>query len=363
MAQIHCTNCFDLYPHTGTPYKCARCGGTFDYLEFPAYSPELEAGLPGIWRYQKSIGLEESARIISLGEGQTPLIWAEAYDQQVAFKCEYLNPTGSYKDRGAAVLLSFLCSRGVTEAVEDSSGNAGAAFAAYAARAGVKARIYIPDSTSGPKRKQIESYGANLIRILGSRSVVAEKAREAADSGIVYASHAYLPQGLPGYATIAYEIYNELGRMPGTVVAPVGQGNLLVSLGRGFEQIQASLNEQNRPVLIGVQALACAPIWAVFNYGAAGLGWVSEAPTLAEGVRVRHPVRGDTVLRMVEASGGIFLAINEQAILRGRNELSRRGFYVEPTSAIVWEALEQVVGNFPEPVVVILTGSGLKSSD
>lgn len=363
LMQIQCSNCHKPYPPDKTPFKCDKCGGIFDYAHFPNYIPPLETESPGIWRYRQSFGLDNHAEVISLGEGQTPLIWSEAYNREVAFKCEYQNPTGSYKDRGASVLLSFLRSRGVREAIEDSSGNAGAAFAAYAARAGISSRIYIPDSTSGPKRKQIESYGAKVIRILGSRSVVAEKTREAAEAGVTYASHAYLPQVLVGYATIAYEIYNQLGKMPGTVIAPVGQGNLLVSLGRGFEQIQITHNEEKRPVLVGVQALACAPIWAVFAYGTAGLGWVSEAPTVAEGVRVRKPVRGDAVLREVESTRGIFLAINEQAILRGRDELSHRGFYVEPTSALVWDALGQVVGKFPEPVVAILTGSGLKSTD
>ena len=363
MAQIHCTNCYTPYPQIGTPYKCDNCGGIFDYKEFPEYSHNIDIMQPGIWRFRQSLGLDTRTEIVSLGEGMTPLVWATAFDHQVLFKSEFQNPTGSYKDRGAAVLLSFLLSRGVKEAIEDSSGNAGAAFAAFAARAEIKASVYIPDSTSGPKRKQIESYGAKLIRIWGSRSIVAEKTRAAADSGIPYASHAYLPHVLAGYATIAYEIFAQLGKMPGTIVAPVGQGNLLLAIGRGFAQIQQTNAELKRPVLVGVQAQACAPIWAVFSYGPAGLGWVSEAPTVAEGVRVRHPIRGDAVLREVEATGGTFLAINEQAILRGRDELSRRGFYVEPTSALIWEALGQVVGKYPEPVVAILTGSGLKSSN
>lgn len=364
MGIIQCVNCGYPYPQINTPYRCPKCGGTFDYLRFPTYDLRLHKELPGIWRYKNSFGLDDQAPIISLGEGNTPLIDGDICGQKVWFKCEYQNPTGSYKDRGAATLFSFLLSRGVTEAIEDSSGNAGAAFAAYAARAGVKGKVYVPDSISGPKCHQIESYGVELVRILGSRSKVAEQARKAAESGFIYASHAYLPQVLPGYATAAYEIFEQLGDMPGTIVTPVGQGNFLIGLARGFRSLQDAYNLPKLPVFIGVQAQVCAPLWALFSFGPAGLQWVSESPTIAEGVRVSHPVRGDNVLQEVASSAGTFVVVEEERILPARDELAVRGFYVEPTSALVWDAVEQLMKkNLVEPVVVLLTGSGLKSQE
>lgn len=360
MRNIHCTNCRQPYPQTGVPYKCPKCGGVYDFEHFPAFDPSLEINQTGIWRYLRSLCLPGENPIVTLGEGNTPLLWSDVFGKRVGFKCEFLNPTGSYKDRGAATLLSFLLSRDVSKAIEDSSGNAGAAFAAYAARCGLKARVYIPDSTTGPKRMQIEFYGAEVIRILGARSVVAEKARQAAAEGFVYASHAYLPHVLPGYATIAYEIFEQFGEFPGTIIAPTGQGNLLLAVARGFEQLAVTYQITKKPVYVGVQAQACAPLWALFRYGPAGLGWVSEGNTLAEGVRVRHPIRGDALLQTVEKSGGLFVAVAEENILPGRNELAHRGFYVEPTSALVWDALAQVSDFVPEPIIVILTGSGFK---
>jgi len=321
----------------------------------------IDRSLPGLWRYRHCLGLPEEAPQVTLGEGQTPLIWSEAFGQQVSFKLEYQNPTGSFKDRGSAPLVSFLCARGVEEAVEDSSGNAGASFAAYAARAGLRARIYIPNYASGPKRAQIEAYGAEIVRILGPRSYTAEAVQRAADAGAIYASHTYLPHGLAGYATIAYELYDQMGAAPGTVIAPAGQGNLLLAVGRGFQALlQAGLIE-TMPRLVGVQARACAPLWAVFQYGSAGLSWVTEGDTLAEGVRIKHPLRGDALLRLVTESQGGFVAVDEENILPGRDELARRGLYVEPTSAIVWSALSQVVENLPGPFTVVLTGSGFKA--
>jgi threonine synthase len=299
--------------------------------------------------------------MVSLGEGDTPLVMAETLGRQVAFKLEYLNPTGSFKDRGTAPLAAMLLSRGVAEAVEDSSGNAGASFAAYAARAGIKARVFVPDYASGPKRAQIEAYGAELVRILGPRSEAAQAVRRAADEGAVYASHALLPFGLPGIATIAYELFDQLGQAPGTVVAPVGHGSLLLGIARGFEALKAAGVVESLPKLVGVQARACAPLWAVATMGAAGLAWMTEGVTLAEGVRVRQPVRGDELLNAVQGSGGTFVAVEEEEILPGRDKLAGLGLFVEPTSALPWSALEQLGDQIPDPVVVVLSGSGLKS--
>jgi threonine synthase len=290
------------------------------------------------------------------------LILAEAFGRKIAFKCEYLNPTGSFKDRGSTVIASWLKGHGATEAVEDSSGNAGASFAAYAARAGIKTRIFVPATASGPKRSQIEAYGAELVPVAGSRSDVSEAVKKAAEGGIPYASHAWLPFNLPGYATAAYEIYEQLGdQLPGAVVVPAGQGGLLLGLSRGFAALRVTNGTDEKvPKMIGVQARACAPLLAVFTAGQAGLDFVSENPTLAEGVRVRYPLRGDAVLAAVKASGGSMFAADEEDILPGREALAHLGLYVEPTSAIVWPALAQLIGKLPDPVVVILTGSGYK---
>ena len=364
---IACTNCRGAYPASGTPYRCPKCGGLFDYSAFPEYDPgKIEPNLPGIWRYRHAFGLgafSEHAPVVSLGEGNTPLVWDDMDGRMVGFKLEAANPSGSFKDRGSALLASFLLARGVSEAVEDSSGNAGASFAAYAARARIKARIFIPDSASGPKRYQIEEYGAEVVRIMGPRSNAAQAVLKAAESGAAYASHAYLPFNLPGYATAAYEIFEQMGgKAPGSVVVPAGQGGLLLGMLRGFQSMLARGLISHMPVMIGVQARACAPLWALHAYGLDGLRMVAEAPTAAEGIRVRSPLRGDVVLHSVENSGGQFLAVDEEDILPGRDALARRGFYVEATSAVVWRGIQLTIDKVPGPMVVMLTGSGLKNS-
>ncbi len=360
MTAIKCLNCGRPDPDQGAPYACPNCGGLYDYAG-PFTPGAAPASGPGIWRDAAALGVDTEP--LTLGEGHTPLLPARVAGREVLFKCEYQNPSGSFKDRGEATLVSFLRSRGVSEAIEDSSGNAGASFAAYAARAGIKARVYVPESASGPKREQIEAYGAELVAVPGPRSNAADAVRGAADAGAVYASHAYLPFNLPGYATCALEIVEQLGQAPGAVVVPAGQAGLLLGMSRGFDALAAAGRIPKIPAMVGVQAAACAPLTALFDMGMLGLSFVTEGATVAEGVRTRSPLRARAAVDAVGRSGGRFLAIDEAAILPGRDALARLGFYVEPTSALVWQALQDVLPALADPVVAILTGSGYKTRD
>lgn len=360
---IACINCDRIYPQDGLPYLCPNCGGLYDFRNLPPYNPaQVDRRKTGIWRYGHFFGITSDCVPVSLGEGNTPLLWAEIYNRKIAFKCEFQNPSGSFKDRGSALIVAWIKSRNVLEAVEDSSGNAGASFAAYAARAGLQARIFVPESASGPKRRQIEAYGAELFRIPGSRKDAENAAKAAAENGAAYASHAYLPFNLPGYATVAYEIYEQLGNiMPGSVILPAGQGGLLLGVARGLESLRiATNNTRGKTIIIGVQARACAPLWAMFTKGKAAAGSIAENQTLAEGVQVLTPVRADAVLQAVSASHGTIWVVEENEIIPCRNALARCGLFIEPTSAIVLAALEQTIQNLPDPVVVILTGAGYK---
>lgn len=362
MTEIHCVNCNYSFPSDGVPYRCPKCGGIFDFDDIPVYNPSLvDDQKPGIWKYKHLFGLGDSMPEVFLGEGNTPLVYKNISGKKIGFKLEYLNPTGSFKDRGTAPLVSFLKSRSVKTAIEDSSGNAGASFAAYAAYADIEAKVYVPSYASGPKRRQIQAYGAEVIPVEGPRSKATELVMKKAASGQIYASHAYLPFGLPGYATVAYELYRQIGKAPGTVITPVGQGNLFLGAFRGFISLKKAGLIKRIPKMIGVQALACAPLWAVYKFGSAGLGWVTEGETLAEGVRILHPLRGDKILELVMEYDGELVSVEEENIRPGWNKLAQLGFYTEPTSAIVWDALEQVINRLPEPIVLVLTGSGLKT--
>ena len=360
---FRCMNCNQPYPSSGFPYCCEKCWGLFDFIHPISYDPVRLAkpGRRSIERYRRSFPLPVDVDFVSLGEGDTPLLSHRISSREIFFKCEHLNPTGSFKDRGSAVLVSALFAEGIEEAVEDSSGNAGASLAAYAARAGIQVRIYVPESASGPKLSQIGAFGAQVVQIPGPRSATTEAVQRDAVGGSVYASHAYLPHGIAGIATIAFEIVEQLKGSPGTVITPVGHGTLLLGLHRGFQALQSAGVIDRFPALVGVQASACAPLWAAYSDSASGLHTASEGVTVAEGVRIIQPLRGDAILQAIRESGGTMIAVDEEKILKGRDALARIGLYVEPTSALVISALEDVLETYPDPIVLILTGSGYKA--
>lgn len=360
MTSFSCIVCHKPFPKEFA-FRCPDCGGVFSIESNIFFDPlRIETELPGIWPYRHTFGLTENAPIITLGEGNTPLVFAKVLEKEIALKLEYQNPTGSFKDRLTATEMSFLVSLGATIAVEDSSGNAGASFAAYASRAGIHGKVFVPDSASGPKRVQIEMYGAEVVLIKGSRSRTAEAViKEVETTGKIYASHAYLPHGLPGLATIAYEIYEQLGQTPGTIIAPVGHGSLLLGIFLGFSGLKDANIIKSIPVHVGVQAKNCSPLWSkTQETDSENRG--QENGTVAEGVRVENPARGSELLELSESQPIRFIAVEESEILPGRDCLASLGFYVEPTSAVVWNALSQVTDEVPDPIVVVLTGSGLK---
>lgn len=362
MTTFRCSNCHQPYPEE-IVHRCPACGGTFEIAGDISYNNEkLEPNLPGIWKYRHSFGLPRDAPVLTLGEGNTPLVEVEHQGKDIFLKLEYTNPTGSFKDRLTAPEISSLAAHGVQTAVEDSSGNAGASFAAYTARAGIKGCVYVPSYASGPKRQQIAAYGAEVVAVQGPRSAAAQAVLQAIENeGVTYASHAYLPFGLPGLATIAYELVEQLGQAPGTVITPAGHGSLLMGVLLGFITLEKAQVVDQIPHMLGVQAQACAPLWQMAEGQIKAWDEAKEGKTLAEGVRVTSPACGDALMQLASRYPLQFIGIQEGEILPGRDHLAHLGFYVETTSAIVWPALLQASVDLPEPMVLVLTGSGLKS--
>lgn len=359
---IRCSKCHLPYPEDHTPHLCS-CGGVFDYKELPSYqSTKVNHQMRGMWKYAEMLGLEENSPLVSLGEGDTPLLGASVNGHEIYFKMESQNPTGSFKDRGTAVLLSFLISRGIREAVEDSSGNAGASFAAYAAKTGLSGTIYAPESTSGPKRRQIEMYGANLVRIPGPRSEAARAVLSAVNEGKVYASHAYMPFGLAGYATIAYEIVDSLHDAPGTVITPVGHGGLFYGVMLGFEALLRAGVIDNLPKFIGVQAENCSPMVSAFRTGDSERREINVSHTLAEGASVAKPVHAAAILSRMYSGMGVLTSASENEIINAYRMLVRQGIYCEPTSSLSITPLLNDKISTIGTVVSIITGSGYKTN-
>lgn len=360
---ILCSGCGQSFPSEGFHFRCPRCGSLYELSQPLPYAPQEGPNISGLSRFRFSFPISDATKFLSLGAGGTPLVPFPFMGREVHLKCEYANPSGSFKDRGTAVLVSAIQERRIIEVVEDSSGNAGTSLAAYAAAYGIRARIYIPGYASGPKRAQIESYGAQVIPVPGTRADVSKAVYEEAQEGAAYASHAYLPHGLAGMATIAFELYEQLGQPPGAVLTPIGQGTLLLGLAYGFRALKEAGKTDTLPRLVGVQAANCAPIWEAFHGRQSDSSARVAGTTLAEGICIVRPLRGEKVVHEIRESGGEVVKVSEDAIRRGKTELGRKGIHVEPTSAVIWDGIRQVLDQLPDPVVAILSGSGYKSLD
>jgi threonine synthase len=359
-------------PSTGRTYPISEarwCGEGGHYLNL-APAPglgrrDIDTARHSVWRYARGL-LVDVADAVSLGEGWTPLVAGDWGGSPVHYKLEFMMPTGSFKDRGMTVMVSYLRSRGITRVLEDSSGNAGASLSAYAAAAGLDCRILVPETASYPKIAQIAACGADVVTIKGSRQDVAEAAlRQSAE--IFYASHNWQPFFVEGIKTLAYELWEQLEfRAPDNLVVPLGYGSNVLGAERGFDELTRQGEIGKGPRLFGVQAANCAPYRAAFVSGGDDLVATPISPTVAEGIATPKPTRVAEVLRAVRKSGGAVVAVSEAEIVEALRDLSRRGLYVEPTSATAAAGLTRLLAEGvirpDEATVLVLTGSGLKAS-
>ena len=356
---LECRSCgatYDAGPDE--PWRC-ECGHALDFPDSPtpeSSEPEVDRK-QGLWAFSEFLPV---GREVTLGEGWTPVTDSDEWDAQ--FKLDYVFPSGSYKDRGAALTLSRAAELGVERIVEDSSGNAGAAIAQYAARAGVDADIYVPADAKQSKLDAIEAAGATPVRIEGSRQDVTDACVEDAVGGEAwYASHAWNPAFYAGTETFAYELAAQRDwDAPDAVVLPLGHGTLFLGAYRGFRKLRDAGWTDSVPRLLGVQAEGVAPVVeALRGESAAG---TNDA---ADGIQIREPARVDQVLAAVEDSGGDAIACSESETEDALAALHERGFYVEPTSAVAAAGLdayrERGVLADGDDVAVALTGSGLKT--
>lgn len=360
--KLRCLDCEQSWPFDPLRWRCG-CGGVVEILEGPGFDPAgVDQGEYTMWRYGEALPGGPADSVVTLGEGWTPLVDAEWEDRPVRFKMESLNPTGSFKDRGAALLVSALRAADVDEVVDDSSGNAGAALSAYCARGRVAARIFVPQHASPAKRAQIAVYGAELVTVPGSRTDTTRALLEAVEEGAVYGSHAYSPLYAHGVKTIAFELWEQSGRRaPESIIVPVGHGGLLLGLHLGFRDLRAAGVIEDAPALYGVQAAACAPLARAWERGSDNIEPVDEGETVAGGVRIAAPPWGSRVLDAVRQSGGGLLALSDEETLSAQRRLAQLGFYVEPTSALPVAAIESLRARLSRLPVVVLTGNGLKS--
>lgn len=343
---LRCLDCEALAP-ASLDLGCERCGGLYE-IDYP----RLAEG-----------GIRLPLTALPLGQGNTPTIsfdWPDALRLRLELKLEHLSPTGSFKDRGAAMLVSAAWSGGASAFVEDSSGNAGAALAAYAAAARISAEIFVPADAPETKKAQITAVGGKIHAIDGDRQAVAQAAElYAQEQGIPYLSHNRSPYFSEGMKSAAEEIADH--GLPDAIVLPVGNGSLLIGLHRGFRELVQLERIERMPRLYAIQATNVSPLASAFRNHESR----DPQPTMADGIAVAKPPRLAQMLDAVRESGGAAGVVSELEIDLARTTIAQRGLFVEPTSAVPLAALRRLLERGmlieDERVLVPLTGAGLKS--
>ncbi len=346
-------------------FKCVSCGQPLNVqLDLDFKTSNVRSHVYTVWRYTNFFPYVKETEIITLGEGWTPLV---KISENVYFKLENLNPTGSFKDRGSTVLISALQKhlRKIGGYIsEDSSGNAGASLAAYGARANLKTKIHVPDSVSGPKLNQIQFYRAEVVKVAGSRAAVAEEAQKT-EKNKHYVGHILHPLFRDGMRSLAYEIAERFDwQIPQRVYLPVSAGTLLLGLIEGFKHLVKSSVMVSMPKVVACQTRQVSPLYHKFK----GLAYMPPkiVTSIADAlVSVNPPLLELMVEQLKEAKGDAVL-VEENEILNAFKKLAAKGFFVEPSSAVAYAAYkkqlkEKEIRN-EDKAVIVLTGSGLKTT-
>lgn len=319
-----------------------------------------------MWRYAKVYPLKREDISISFNESITPLATARIGKSSILVKMDSLMPTGSFKDRGAAMVVNYLANQGISRISEDSSGNGGSAYAGYAAKGGLKCDIYVPRGTSLGKTAQTKAYGANCIEVDGTREDVAMAAiNSASNLNTSYVGHNWHPLFIEGVKSIAYEIWEQCGyAAPDNFVVPAGNGSLLAAAFLGFSELLRAGEIHKIPRLFGIQSKAVNPFVQYFNTGK-----ISLAPThtMAEGIRITRSSRLVEIDKFVRSSSGRFIDVSEIEISAALKEMSEQGFFIEPTSATAFAGIRKLIENgdihSSEKTVGVITGNGLKATE
>lgn len=366
MEQYVCTNCGKKHDVTPAIWKC-ECEGV---LNLERNTPKIDISdwnnYPNsLWRYFETMPFAQNSKTweqVTMGEGQTPLIVLDVLGPNTYVKVDYMMPTLSFKDRGAAVLMTKAKELEVSKVIADSSGNAGTAVAAYAARCNIACDIYLSDETSPKKISQVKAHGAAIKQIHGTREDVAAAAQKAVhEENVFYASHVYNPYFYEGTKTYAYEIYEQLKAAPDTLIIPVGNGTLLLGAYYGFKELLENGLIEKIPKIIAIQATNCAPLVNAYQNEEESTQLVQNKGTLAEGIAIAAPARSKQILEAVRKTNGAFIGIEEDEILRARAKLSEKGFYVEVTSAVNYAGYLKYKGELEEKIIIPLCGAGIKS--
>ncbi len=336
----------------------------------------LHARPATLWRYREVLPVERDESIVSLGEGWTPLVRAHNLAARLNItnlylKDESFNPTGSFKARGMSVAVSMARELGIEKLAAPSAGNAGGALAAYAARGGLKAMVFMPENSPLANRLECRLMGAEVVLVPGSIKDCARAMRERiAGSDWFDCSTLREPYRVEGKKTLAYEVFEQLGgRVPEVLIYPTGGGTGLVGMWKAFDEMEEmGWIGGRRPQMFAVQAAGCAPILRAFARQKDTAEEWPEPRTIASGLRVPSAIGDFWMLRVLRESRGGGIAVEDDAMLAGVRELAEtEGIVTSPEGGAAIAALRRLlhdgyIAGF-ETIVVLLTASGYKYAE
>jgi threonine synthase len=378
VSHLECARCAKQF-EPGRVYNLCTCGSPLwvryhlRRLAGKRWRNRLASRPPHLWRYREVLPVTQESSVVSLGEGLTPLLHAQRLGERLGLanlylKDESLNPTGSFKARGLAVAVSMARELGIRRLAIPSAGNAGGALAAYAARAGLPAAVFMPEQTPLANRLECALLGAEVVLVPGSIKECSRALRERVAEGEWFdCSTLREPYRLEGKKTMAYEVYEQLQwRVPDVMIYPTGGGTGLIGMWKAFDEMQEmGWIEQRRPRMFAVQSTGCAPIVRAFERGAEQAEEWPEPRTIAAGLRVPSAIGDFLMLRVLRESRGGALAVEDSAMLDAVRELAEtEGLVTSPEGGATLAALRRLlVDGFisgHETIVLFLTASGYK---
>lgn len=376
--------------------ECSGCGKKYSYDEIHTFCPACQSPLlsyydlekackevdreeitrrrKGMWRWRELLPVLQEENQIFLGEGDTPLLALPRLQKELGLwnlyvKDESSNPTGSFKARGLAAAVSKAKELGVEKVIIPTAGNAGGAMAAYAARAGLRAHIFMPKDTPFANIEESRMAGAEVILVDGLISDAASMAGEKARAeGWFDVSTFKEPYRVEGKKVMGYELAESFDwQLPDVIVYPTGGGTGLVGMWKAFAELEALgwLENTKRPRMVSVQADGCAPVVRAFQKGASFCDFWTDAHTIASGLRVPKSFADHLILKDIYESEGMAIAVSDESILESQKQLAdMEGIFAAPEGAATLAALKELSKqgwvNPEEKIVLFNTGSGLK---
>jgi threonine synthase len=378
LTHLECSLCGQKYEADRLQGMCAKCArpllARYDLEAAGAMGRNaLITHEPTMWRYRALLPVQDERGVVSLGEGWTPLLHAARLGEGLGLphlyiKDESLNPTGSFKARGLAVAISRARELGVSAVVIPSAGNAAGAMAAYAARAGLSAHVFMPGDVPAPFRLECQALGAEITLVDGLITDCGAQARRGAEThGWFDVSTLKEPYRLEGKKTMGYELAEQFGwELPDVIVYPTGGGTGLIGMWKAFGELaELGWIGDQRPRMVAVQAAGCAPIPRAFHAGERFAAPWEGARTVAAGLRVPAAVGDFLILRALRESSGIALAVSDEALVEAQMRMARlEGVFACPEGGAALAALETLLAQgwvSPDARVVLFnTGTGLK---